>query len=631
MLQRPQVPFASFESIKPSMAWSTCPRDVLAKCFKSQHDYIDNSAAACVCISWRDTFRGCAEQVKVQQNPLNEALLCPTYLQQFEGLRTLELGRESGWQQQHSGSWLRAEAVEAQNRRADAPNITQTIQSIPSSCCWLKLDGFFSSVQNSVGAFSQLSNLQTLHIHSHRQCDVFLEDFAHLLQLQLLSLVGHRSGSITVHDSLRCLPAGITNLRFIQCHTVGQGLHVFCLQDLSHLHELRTLDMSSSSVSFGAGSDVADFHNVKVMVLDGAHAKGSDSVVASLMTATQLRDLSLRRFLIVDIDNPVPELQLGEVLASLSSLQKLDVTFCHHVLLGPSEYTQLRLHSFACSHAQLNIAEAVPFKAFSQPFQTREGVTVWPSLQIEGQFPHFGYQHWTDTLPMTALTDLTIHNAHVWPVQLFLHSKGQVLPNLVYLNISFASLVSSCHHIRLPLGSKVQELFITGTGFAVVDLKECTSLTSLGIIQGGDFPGLIVLPTSLHRLCLHNVLKAKGEMQDPELHLITKLVHLKVGGRATNQCIMKALPQLPPSLLKLDLWDGVITELDQLTLLTRLKKLRMPSPPTPQQLSIIKRLRQLRHIEVTTHKGIASLLPVLICLHCHRLSVYLHPHPCIHS
>ena len=605
------------------MVWSTCPPDVLAKCFKLQHDYIDNSAAACVCTSWRDTFRGCAEKIKVQQNPLNEASLSPTYLQQFEGLRTVELGRGPGWPKQHNGSWLRAEAVHSQNRWADLPRWTQMIQSIPASCCWLKLDGF-PSVQHSAGAFiGQLFNLQTLHIHSHQQCDIFLEDFAHLLQLQSLSLVGHDSSSVILHDGLHCLPAGITNLQFRYCSRNAQSLGFFCLKALSHLHELRMLDMSYTDVSFGEVSEVADLHTIKVMMLDGAQATGQESVVASLMTATQLQDLSLRRFWVDSIDTQLPELQLGSVLISLSSLQKLDVTACRHVLLGPSEYTQLRLHSFACHYAQLNIVEAVPFKAFSQPFQTREGITVWPSLQIEGQFPHFGYQHWTDTLPMTALTHLTIQNAHVWPLSLFLDSKGQVLPNLLYLNISFASLVSSCHHISFPVGSKVQELYIAGTCFDMVDLEECTSLTSLGIIQAGyELPGLVSLPTSLERLCLYNVLKAKVETQDPELHLMTNMVYLKVGGRATNKNIMKRLPQLPPSLLELDLWDGVVTELDQLTLLTRLKKLRMPSPPTPQQLSIIKRLRQLRHIEVTTHAGTASLLPVWIRLHCNRLRLH---------
>ena len=594
------------------MAWSTCPPDVLAKCFKSQQDYVDNSAAACVCKPWRDTFRACAEQIKIQQNPLNEALLSPTYLRQFEGLHTVDLGLGPGRPQQSvAGSWLRDAADTQQNKWADVHRWTQTMQSIPPACCWLRLDGFFPSVPHPVGAFSQLSNLSSLHIYSHQHCNVFLEDFAHLPQLQSLSLVGHILRSISIHSSLCRLPAGITNLQFKDCHKQeAYGLHRFCLQDLSHMCELRMLDMSNCHISFQVGEDseVANLQNIKVLVLDGAEARGSASVVASLMTATQLEELSLRNFRIAIV--LLHEAQLGPVLASLSSLQRLDITHCCHVFLGPSEYTQLRLHSFACDYSQLNIVEAVPFKAFSEPFQTREGTTVWPKLQIAGQFPHFGYQHWIDTLPMAALTNLTIHNAHVWPLPLFLDSKGQALPNLHFLSVSFASLVSSCPSISIPVGSKVQELYVAGTQYDVVDLEGCNSLTRLGIIQAGyELPGSVALPKSLERLGLYNVLKAETEV--PELHRMTNLSHVKLGGRATTQSIMKHLPRLPPSLLELDLWDGVTTELDRLTLLTRLKKLRMPSPPSPQQLSIIKQLRQLRHIEVTTHAGMV-LLPVFL-------------------
>lgn len=56
-----------------------------------------------------------------------------------------------------------------------------------------------------------------------------------------------------------------------------------------------------------------------------------------------------------------------------------------------------------------------------------------------------------------------------------------------------------------------------------------------------------------------------------------------------------------------------MTSLDQGTLLTRLKKLGMPSPPTSQQLSIIKCLRQLRHIHAT--KDVDSV-SVFLCRFC---------------
>lgn len=120
------------------------------------------------------------------------------------------------------------------------------------------------------------------------------------------------------------------------------------------------------------------------------------------------------------------------------------------------------------------------------------------------------------------------------------------------------------------------------------------------------------MPRTLKRLCLYNVLTADIR---PDLHLLTNLEYLKVGAQpATNvkdmNNFMKRLPKMPPSLLKLDILESGITNLDQLTLLTRLKSLGMLSPPTSQQLSVIKCLRQIRHVRAI--KGIG--FPVCLCV-----------------
>ena len=67
--------------------------------------------------------------------------------------------------------------------------------------------------------------------------------------------------------------------------------------------------------------------------------------------------------------------------------------------------------------------------------------------------------------------------------------------------------------------------------------------------------------------------------------------------------ITRQLPSLPYSTTELDLWDGLLTDLQQLTRLTNLKKLSMPDPPTTQQLRIIRQLRQLRWLDVTGREG----------------------------
>lgn len=174
----------------------------------------------------------------------------------------------------------------------------------------------------------------------------------------------------------------------------------------------------------------------------------------------------------------------------------------------------------------------------------------------------------------------------------------EALPNLLYLDVSLLSYQSASQAVRFA-ASELQELYIKGTQCAVFDLEMCTSLTSLGIRHSRGYTVQdLALPRSLERLCLHNVLTASIQ---PELHLLTNLEHLKVGAEpATNvqdiNNFMERLPKLPSSLLKLDILESGITNLDQLTLLTRLKKLGIPSSSTSQQLSIIKCLRQLRHV-----------------------------------
>ena len=579
--------------------WSKCPPDILARCFNSQQDYTDNSAAACVSKTWRDIFWGCAEQIKIQQNPFNEGSLSSTYLQHFTGLHTVELGSGPEWQQQHSSATL------LQHRLQWVTRWTEMMQSIPTSCCCLRLDASkLAAMPAFVNALSKHSNLQSLYIHSNQANSVLLEVIANLSQLHSLSLVGPGT---KVYGGLKCLPTSITNLQISNCREVPDG--GFCLQDLSYLPHVSFLDFSFCGINFGDAGGV-DLQHIKVLVLEGAvvisSLKSTEAFVASLTTAKQLQDLNLHA---LSFGGYSSDLQLEKLLSSMQSLQKLDVTSCMHMHLGPSEYTGLKLHSFACHHSQLSIVEAVPFSPFSQEFQTGESNTIRPSLQVQGELRC--QQNWMHTLPVAALTHLTIQYGRQWLLAWSL--DFEVLPNLLYLDITLQSHQSADQNISFPASCKLQELYIRGTQCAIVDLAECTNLTSLGIMYEAKYTLQdLWLPTSLARLCLYNVLR---EGSHPELRLLTNLEHLKVGAQDTAGNCMNHLPRLPPSLLKLDLLDGAMTNLDQLTLLTRLKKLGMPSLPNTQQMSVIKRLHQLRHVSET--KGTESL-PVFMSLHCNN-------------
>ena len=466
------------------------------------------------------------------------------------------------------------------------------IQRIPDSCCWLRLDGLrlHGWIPAALSPLSQLSNLQSLYINSHPGADVSLEAIANMSQLQLLSLF-----SLSIEEEfegLSWLPTGITNLQ-LNCCRSALGSKGFCLLNLSLCPKVSSLNMSHCLIRFGEAAQVVNLHHIKVLVLEGAVAEGSlQSVIASLKSAKQLQELNLCAFRLDRIDGHEPNLQLESLLSSLQSFQKLDVTSCRHMLLGPSEYTHLKLHSFACQYSQLSIVEAVPFNPFSQslPTASDEGNTIRPSLRVEGVLWY--QQNWVNALPVTALTHLTIQYGRQWLLAWSL--DFEVLPNLLYLDITLLSYQSAGQDIRFPIGCELQELYIRNTQCAVVDSAGCTNLTSLGITYAAGYAVQdLSLPTSLERLCLYNVLR---EGAHPKLHLLSNLEYLKVGAQATVNNYMNCLPRLPASLLKLDLLGGGMTNLGQLTLLTRLKKLGMPVPPNTPQMSVIKQLRQLRHV-----------------------------------
>lgn len=324
------------------------------------------------------------------------------------------------------------------------------IQSIATSCCWLRLDGLqiHGAGPISLGTLSQLSNLQSLYIHSHHRGDVSLEAIANLTQLQLLSLVGltikHFGGS-------KGLPTGITNLQLKSCSAVPLGKG-FCLQDLLVFQKLTSLGFPYCRISFGEAAKVVDLHHLKVLVLEGAIAEESAQlIVASLTTAQEVQDLNLRAF---RLDTVEPNLQLGRMLSSLQSLQKLDVIKCSHVHLGPSEYAHLRLHSLACHYSQLSIVEEVPFRPFLLASHIVEGNTIRPSLQVQGTLGD--QQRWINTLPVTELTHLTVEYDRSWLLSWTLDFEA--LPNLLYLDVSLLSYQSASQAVRFA-ASELQEQY----------------------------------------------------------------------------------------------------------------------------------------------------------------------------
>jgi hypothetical protein len=580
--------------------WSACPPDVLVRCFRAQLDYTDNSGAGCACASWNEIFRACGAEVAIHQNPLNQALLSSTYLRQFSDLHTVRLAKGADWQTQ-SGTWLNAVPAKCFTwGPRELAQWTETMQSIPDSCRQLSVDGFLPSDQIFLSGFSQLLNLQQLCIQGGDRVVVGLEDLGRLEQLQVLSVIGQSpSAPALVRGSLDELPRALKELRLRACAAMSWPSHEgFCLQGLSHMTGLDHLDLSFSIASFEMDSEVVNLRTLKSLLLGTSMVTPSESLTAFLHTATNLQELVLRNCI---LDDGQFVLSLESLLQSLPSLQTLDVTSCSHVHLGPTDCRTLRLHSFSFHYSQLLNVGVNQFNDFMQPFRSCDGSLIKPLLQVEGQFPHFGYQHWVQTLPLKVLTHLTVHDAHKWPMALFFDANSATLPNLQFLDVYFASLVSSdMDGINFSSDSNLRELYIAGTSCTSVDLADCSALTSLGITHRGHEMPYVSLPTSLKKLYLHNVLR---EGTNADLASLSDLQYLKLGGRAATKGAIRHLPELPQTLIELDLWDGLVSGLEKLTLLTNLKRLVMPLPPSAEQLPVIKHLRQLRHIDVTTMEG----------------------------
>lgn len=580
--------------------WAACPPDILVRCFRAQSDYTDNSGAGCACLSWNQIFRACGAEVAIHQNPLNQALLSSTYLRQFSDLHTVRLAKGADWQTQ-SGTWLSAAPAKCFTwGPGDLAQWTETMQSIPDSCRQLSLDCFLPSEQIFLSGFSQLLNLQQLCVQGCYPVMVDLEDLGLLQQLQVLSVLGQSpSAPASVRGSLDRLPRTLKELRLRACAAMSWPSHEgFCLQGLSHMDGLHHLDLSFSTASFELDSELVSLQTLKTLLLEGSSVRPQQALTEFLRTATNLQELVLRN---CTMDGGQFVMSLVSLLQSLPSLQMLDVASCSHIHLGPSDCRTLRLHSFSFHYSQLLNIDVNQFNHFMQPYRSHDGSLITPLLQFEGQFPHFGYQHWVQTLPLKALTHLTIHDAHKWPIALFFDANSATLPNLQFLDVSFASLVSSdMDGISFSSDSNLRELYIAGTSCTSVDLADCSALTSLGITHRGHEMPSVSLPTSLKKLYLHNVLR---EGTNADLASLSDLQYLKLGGRAATKGAMRHLPDLPQTLIELDLWDGVVRGLERVTLLTNLKRLVMPLPPTAEQLPVIKHLRQLRHIDVTTMEG----------------------------
>ena len=585
--------------------WSICPPDILKRCFCTQLDYVDNAAAACVCKLWRETFRAGGSNIKLEYGTLRSQP-DPLYLHQFASMTTVTLtalpiavgskhwlGDEADSNQQHTGvsKWI------------------ETMQAMPATCTKLTLDRHLPGTGSTgvlhsqllTAPFRQLSSLQHLEIQGDMGAKVEIEALSGLTNLEVFEVsCRRRDSAIGLGGSLQALPASITRLKLSGCemkdkeHVLGGPDTRIVFADLAHLM-LRDLDLSHSTAVFG--------HAVSLPLLTRLifnHTNAFNGIPVDVLATSALQVLCLRDSLVVGFhEGPVG---LGELLSHFSCLQELDIINSYGVRISPRDCEQVQLASLVFSYSQLSNPDKSCLKHFVVNQLHSSGIRK-PFLRMEGSLS-CDDQRWISVLPFAALQHLTLSGAQVWP-GVFSSFSESCWQCLTVLDVRFAtshdaSIFSRDRAIVLDSRMRLRELYIADSSHLSYDLAQCTTLRVVGIIQKGPTKPALHLPPFLTKLTLHNVL---SKSTDLGLAGLSDLTSIKLGGRVAGIDVTRQLPCLPQSTAELDLWDGLLTDLQHLTRLSNLKKLLMPDPPTEHQLQIIRQLRQLRHLGVTGRAG----------------------------
>lgn len=581
--------------------WHSCPQDILERGFRAQPNYSDNAAAACACKLWREAFISASLSSRlvyggVRTEPSSE------YLRHHTNLTSLTVVSLPPWQSAQLR--LHAASGTVPYHSFALSTWSQVMSALPASCRQLTLDHFlpdfhpgtlFDGVLDQVFCKLDLQSLRHLTLKEDSGNRIALEALSGLLSLQILEVSGKRGKRVQLTGMLITLPPNIHRLQLHRCEAAdGVPLQ---LEHLQHLRSLQDLYLYAVDMRFGlAAQSVLSLLTRLVL----CYFPERVSLEKHIPPLSRLQSLRLKQCMTL-IDLPIP---LACLLRHLSCLQELDIQGSSTIDITPADCRHLQLRTFSFDADMLTNIDESLFEHFMLRGQT-PGLVNKPSLRMRGSFPRFTGQDWVVLKPFYALTQLTI-SATAWPA---IFACDEIdLPLLQVLDFRFAlPLIWSSENWHADesaviLGPQLNlaELYIAGSSNVSFDLARCTSLRSVGITYKAPVKPVLSLPPFLMTLCLHNMLSASCDLHLDELQ---DLVSIKLGGRAADADATRQLPSLPQSLAELDLWDGLLTDLQQLSRLTNLQRLVMPDAPTEQQLQSIRQLRHLRHVEVPRRKG----------------------------
>ena len=575
-----------------SSNWAACPPQILSLCFTCRGELAYNTACACVCKSWQEGFLSNHSELRLHYGLLRPPP-GPAYLRQFTGLNTLTL---------HDGTFWSHEVTERRSTSAFPAWVQHQreasraiLRSIPSSCSQLSLVNTLCPQDNFCVNFdgrqlSHLTKLQHLAVHSGDHTSWLAHSLSVLSALKVLQLQNRRLAAVR-QQSLSSLPSCITRL---ELEHIGKQKDLWELDDLMRLQSLRDLSLHACWLRADPIATVPPA--ITRLVLTSSVGNAGVFQITHMST---LQVLDLCNF---GSDDGTVALRLGDLLSSVPCLHELDIRDSDITVASQEILQQMtvKVFSMTCwqrSESFLGVVRQIGPQAHTDLLNFADvQVQVCKCLDASQHGP-------VAVLPGYALTSLYLQQVRGWPDRLFSASFwAQHKLQVLYIQFSVCPLRTT---MVLSPGCCLKQLYLTKSRATMCDLAACISLTALGIQHMSVDDAVLVLPSSLLSM---NLISVAACITMPQLEGCVGLTHVLLGGDLTSYGIGRydrQLPALPQTVTHLTLWNAHITGLQQLTSLTNLRKLRMPRPPTQQQLLIIKQLRQLTDLEIM-HQGVPS-------------------------
>ena len=573
--------------------WASVLQQVLSLIFQAQHNALDNCAAACVCVSWRDI---------VHSTHINVLHLHARDVQHHKYWRKFLRSRSTFSHLKLTSSVRETTMEDTEDLKARGASC---FLHLPLECDTLAVGQYFTDILHQYIHKTAAVGLQHLTIQATglegHATDVVFPCLKRLTQLESLSIETQAETLGVRLEALDHSLAGCpTSLKALAIEVVGLPKNDIllpfplgqCLQHLTKL-ELRNCCTIFSDVFLGAVC-ITDLDGLRHLSFQGSTITGCHSNIATL---TQLTCLDLADCHWRDVE---PFLQHG-----VSVSAQAFVTF--------SGWPALQILRY--SHCNLFDESTVLYAIATQ------------ELQVSYVGHHISSKKLHIHADLNSMADLSYYASLSFCfcslAELVLHNDSTVYSSSL-LAEGLCSLLEQCHSLRLlhlanrfmPVqcsnvsldrgqGMCLEELCLHGFNVASVDLSSSTCLTKVELSRvkhrSGMVP-LLCLPDTLLSFCSFgsHFFTSSSRQQLLETSRLTELEFSPDCQYAQHDAVV---PYLPNSLLQLHIrfaeieWDMAKYDWSCLRVCTNLETLTLPCASDCSEIqAFIDSARHLRII-----------------------------------